>query len=96
MEKAGTYSPITTRTTVRGVESTSPTGPHRKVQATAAMMIPMADRPRLAPYNHGSMTLLLTSSRQRMKPPTQSGCCQSAAVIKLKVSGNSAPTMGPA
>src|SRR5688572_2638247 len=58
----GTYFPSTTRHTVSGVASSSPTGPHRNVQNTADTSTAIVDIPVLEPYSHGSMTLLLSSS----------------------------------
>ena len=91
----GRCRPITSRHTVSGVDSTSPTGPHSAVQNVAATISDMADRPVLAPYSQGSTRLLLMSSSTTMRASTQATIVHPGSTAKASSSGNTAPTSGP-
>src|SRR6185295_19210710 len=59
----GTYLPITTRTTVIGVESNNPIGPQSHTQKTADTSTASGDIPVDAPYHIGSMNCATIISR---------------------------------
>src|SRR6476646_6593278 len=91
----GTYLPITTRQTVRGVESSNPTGPQSHVQNTAATSTANADMPVLAPYQNGSTTWLITISITSNKTMVaRNGAYPEHSAID-SASGNAAPIQIP-
>src|SRR5690349_14175286 len=91
----GTYLPSTTSTTVSGVASSSPTGPHRNVQNTAETRMATVDIPVLEPYSHGSMRLLLASSMMTNIAPVAKNAPNPWNTANDTASGNAAATHGP-
>src|SRR5262245_25199801 len=93
--RLGTYRPSTARHAVSGVDNTSPSGPHNHVQNAAATSSATSDTPTLWPYNHGSTTLEITSSRHKNKPNTSSGGVKPGKTATLNTSGNAHATHAP-
>src|SRR5687767_7065174 len=91
----GTYFPSTTRHTVSGVASSSPTGPHRNVQNTADTMTAIVDMPVLEPYSHGSMMLLLSNSMMTNISPVAMNGPNPWYAANETASGNAAAIHGP-
>src|SRR5262245_41488304 len=91
----GTYFPITTSSTVSGVDSSSPTGPHSHVQNTADTSTATVDSPVLEPYSHGSTTLLLISSTTTNNAAVSTNWRKPGNAPIETISGNDAPIHGP-
>src|SRR5688572_12491936 len=91
----GTYLPMTTMHTVRGVASSSPGVPQSHVQNTADTRIATVETPVCAPYSHGSMMLFDSSSITTNMMITVSGTAMPWYTASDSVIGNAAPIQGP-
>ena len=78
-----------------GVDRIRPIGPQMAVQNIAARISDSVDRPVVAPYSQGSMTLLLMTSSVTISASAHSTMSQPGSTAKASVSGNTAPMIGP-
>ena len=86
---------MTAKTTVKGVATTSPTGPQSQVQKTTAIRIAAEETPMPDPYRIGSSTLFERSSRPRNRPSVASGACQPGETDRESRIGRIAAIHGP-
>ncbi len=91
----GTWWPITTRHTVRGVAMIRPIGPQSQVQNIADTMTARGDTPVRLPKNHGSIRFEVTSSTTPNRTATHSTSDQSGEMAKAIISGSTADTTDP-
>src|SRR5438477_6261180 len=91
----GTYFPMTTSTTVSGVLSNRPMRPQSHVQNTAATMMATVDRPVLAPYSHGSRTLLVINSIATNRMMVSRNCCDPGNLANEISTGSEQPIQTP-
>src|SRR6059058_767284 len=91
----GTYLPSTTRQTVSGADSTSPTGPHSHAQNAADTKSATSLTPIVWPNNSGSAKLAVTTSSTATRPITNSGCVQPMEAARLRAIGGTTATQTP-
>ncbi len=87
--------PMTNRQTVIGVANSNPGSPHSQVQNTAAISTATADIPVFLPYNQGSITLLLKSSKTTNSAIVMAGGNQPAEIAIDRLIGMAAAIHGP-
>ena len=85
----------TTRSTVKGVERTSPIGPHSQVQKAAPTRSASADTPALQLKSSGSSTKATVTSVTMKSPVMSSGLVQPSKTARLSMMGTSAATHAP-
>src|SRR5689334_797643 len=91
----GTYFPITTSNTVRGVESKSPIGPQSQVQKTADTRTAIGDTPVLEPRTFGSTAWLTTISMPTNIARVTKNTPLPGNAANAKARGTAAPSQGP-
>src|ERR1700682_3716962 len=91
----GTWRPITTRHTVRGVDSNNPIGPQISAQKMAANKIANEEIPVWAPYSNGSKTFATSSYKTRYSSTVYSGFVQFAKMASESRIGNTAASGDP-
>src|SRR5450631_3182051 len=91
----GTWRPITTRHTVRGVDSNNPIGPQISDQKMAANKTANEEIPVWAPYSNGSNTFATSSSTTRYSNRVYNGLVQVAKMASESKIGKTAASGDP-